>query len=178
MTTLVLTVIGDDQSGLVDALSGVIADSGANWDQSHMTHLAGKFAGIVEVTVPDNRADALVASLQPLEQEGLLDITVSRAADTNTASPAAARASLHLVGQDRQGIIHDMSHALAGLGVSIMELETATSNAPMAGGMLFEASATLAVPSGLNAQRLRDALEALANELMVDIDLELDRPAT
>lgn len=177
MTTLVLTVIGVDQSGLVDALSGVIADNGVDWDQSHMTHLADNFAGIVQVTVPDSRADALIGALQPLEQDGLLDITVSRAADDAGAS-TSTRASLQLVGQDRQGIIHNMSHALAGLGVSIMELETATSNAPMSGGMLFEAKASLSVPNDIDAQTLQSTLEALANELMVDIDLDLDASAT
>lgn len=176
MTTLVLTAIGDDQSGLVDALSGVIADHGANWDRSHMSHLAGKFAGIVQVTVPDGRVDALIGALQPLEQDGLLDITVSRADDAAGADPARIVA-LHLVGQDRQGIIHDMSHALAELGVSIDQLETATANAPMAGGMLFEAHATLHVPLDLDDDLLRSTLEELANELMVDIDLEADSTA-
>ena len=79
MPTLVLTAIGDDQSGLVDALSGVIAAHGASWDQSHMSHLAGKFAGIVQVSVPDGKVDALIAALQPLEHDGLLDITASTA---------------------------------------------------------------------------------------------------
>ena len=79
MATLVLTAIGDDQSGLVDALSGVIADHGGNWQRSHMTQLAGKFAGIVEITVADDRADALVTDLGPLESKGLLEIIVERA---------------------------------------------------------------------------------------------------
>ena len=60
MPTLVLTAIGDDQSGLVDALSGVIASHGASWDQSHMSHLAGKFAGIVQISVPEGKVDALL----------------------------------------------------------------------------------------------------------------------
>jgi glycine cleavage system regulatory protein len=69
-----------------------------------------------------------------------------------------------------------MSHALAGLGVSIDQLETATANAPMAGGMLFEAHASLQVPLDLEDDLLRSTLEELANELMVDIDLD-DEPA-
>ena len=80
MPTIVLTAIGDDQSGLVDALSGVIAKHGASWDRSHMSHLAGKFAGIVEVSVPAGKIDALLADLGPLEEKGLLDITASTAA--------------------------------------------------------------------------------------------------
>ena len=33
--------------------------------------LAGKFAGIVLVSVPDDRADALVAELRALDDQGL-----------------------------------------------------------------------------------------------------------
>ena len=60
MATLVLTVIGDDQSGLVDVLSGVVSDHAGNWEKSHMARLAGKFAGIVMVTVPDQNVDRAI----------------------------------------------------------------------------------------------------------------------
>jgi len=49
---LVLTVIGDDRPGLVEALSHVVAEHHGNWSESRMAHLADKFAGIVTVTVP------------------------------------------------------------------------------------------------------------------------------
>ncbi len=170
MPTLVLTAIGDDQSGLVDALSGVIADHGASWDRSHMSHLAGKFAGIVQISVPDGKVDGLIAALEPLEEQGLLDVTAERAGDGD--EPEGRAMILELVGQDRVGIIHDLSHALANLGVSISELETATVNAPMGGGTLFEAKAHLTVPADVDGGALRATVEDLSNELMVDIDLD------
>lgn len=171
MPTLVLTAIGDDQSGLVDALSGVIAAHGASWDKSHMSHLAGKFAGIVQVSVPDGRVDDLIAALAPLESQGLLDITAA-SASVEGAGPAAGRSMrLELLGQDRVGIIHDLSHALAALEVSIHELQTATRSAPMGGGVLFQATATLHVPVGVDEGALRSTVEQLGNELMVDIDI-------
>ena len=64
MATLGLTAIGDDHAGLVRVLSGVIADHNGNWETSRMAHLAGKFAGIVMVTVPDDHVAALIADLQ------------------------------------------------------------------------------------------------------------------
>ena len=70
MATLVLTVIGDDRAGLVDALAGPIAAHDGNWDRSHMARLAGKFAGIVVVSVPDERTDALTAELRTLAATG------------------------------------------------------------------------------------------------------------
>ncbi len=174
MASLVLTVIGDDRSGLVDALSGVVSRHGGNWDRSHMARLAGKFAGIVVIDVADACADDLIADLAPLESQGLLEITVERAADDEPADDGVCLA-LQLIGHDRPGIVHEISHALATRGVSIEELETETMSAPMAGEQLFEATAVLRAPSGLALDELRAVLEDLANELMVDIDLTPDR---
>jgi len=174
MATLVLTVIGDDQSGLVDALSGVVSRHGGNWDRSHMARLGGKFAGIVVVEIADSRADALIDDLAPLELQGLLDITVEHAAGSEPADDSTVL-SLQLIGQDRPGIVHEISHALAGSGVSIEELQTETMSAPMAGEQLFEATAVLQAPSDVALDDLQALLEALANELMVDIDLTPER---
>jgi glycine cleavage system regulatory protein len=78
---------------------------------------------------------------------------------------------LELIGQDRPGIISEISAALATRNVSILELETNTLSAPMSGEPLFEAKATLRVPNELPLDQLRETLEDIANELMVDLDL-------
>jgi glycine cleavage system regulatory protein len=174
MATLVLTVIGDDRSGLVSALSGVIADHGGSWERSHMARLAGKFAGIVVVVVPDDRAEALIGELGPLGTEGLLDVTVERGFDEGPESTQVTRLSLELVGADRPGIVHDISRVLAARQVGIEDLRTATREAPMAGGMLFEATAILLAPPTASIADLQMVLEELANELMVDLSLSAD----
>lgn len=173
MATLVLTVIGDDRSGLVSALSGVIAQHGGSWERSQMARLAGKFAGIVLVAVPDDRADALVQALGPLSADGLLDVTAERGR-LNDDPPASTRLSLELVGADRPGIVHDITRVLAEHHVSIEELHTDTRPAPMSGDMLFEARATMVAPHSVPIDELRAVLEALADELMVDIALSTD----
>jgi len=136
-----------------------------------MARLAGKFAGIVLVAVPDESAEALIAELGPLGSQGLLDVTVERGADEAPASSDLTRLTLELVGADRPGIVHDISQALAARAVSIEELHTATREAPMVGGMLFEATATLLAPPSVPIAELQSVLEELANELMVDIAL-------
>ena len=83
---------------------------------------------------------------------------------------------LELVGQDRPGIVRDISRALADLGISIEELETELSSAAMSGEHLFNATATLIVPPDVRTAQLRSVLEALANELMVDVSLAESAP--
>lgn len=168
MATFVLTAIGDDRAGLVNALADVVAEHGGNWERSQMSELAGKFAGIVMVTVPDGRAADLVAALGSLE--GVLDVQAHQG--DLVAQPDSTRVALELMGTDRPGIVREISAVLARHGVSIDQLVTATREAPMAGGMLFEADAVLDVPAGVTAASLRAALESVAGELMVDIDLE------
>ena len=176
MTTLILTVIGDDRSGLVDSLAGVITDSGGNWDRSHLAHLAGKFAGIVEVSVPASRTDELLDALKPLEAEGLLDITASVGV-TDEEAEGVHHLTLEVVGSDHPGIIRDLAHAVAESRVSIVELRSETRSTPMGGGNLFEAEVILEVPNGLDEDGLIDTLEELADKLMVDIEFDSsDRP--
>lgn len=177
MATLVLTVIGNDRTGLVDALAGPIARHGGNWDRSHMARLAGKFAGIVVVTLTDDRVDALAGELETLRTSGLLDVSVAIAA-SDEPTPAESMMTLHLVGQDRPGIVSEIAGALARRGVSIEELETSTSSAPMSAEPLFVATALLQLPATADVEALRASLEDIANELMVDLEVGASTPPT
>src|SRR4051794_41844449 len=71
MATLIFTVIGDDRPGLVSTLSAPVSTHRANWERSRFSRLAGKFAGIVLVTVSEDRLDAVVEGLRSLEAQGL-----------------------------------------------------------------------------------------------------------
>jgi glycine cleavage system regulatory protein len=170
VATLVLTVIGDDRAGLVGALAGPIAAHGGNWDRSHMARLAGQFAGIVVVTAPDDRVAELTNAFETLHSQGLLDVRVAIAAPDEPADDALTM-TLHLIGQDRPGIIAEVSTALARREVSIEELQTSTGSAPMSAEALFEATAQLRLPAGTDVDALQRALEDIANELMVDLDV-------
>ncbi len=169
MANFVLTVLGDDRPGLVDNLSGVVTAHGGNWERSQMARLGGKFAGIVQVVVPDARVDELRTALRALNDEGLLQVDIHAAGIAPDAD--GARFVLSLVGTDRPGLVHSVSAALAEVGASIEELDTATSEAPMSGGPLFEATAAVVLPTGVTIEAVRDQLEALADRLMVDIDV-------
>lgn len=168
MATFTLTCIADDRAGLVSDLSAPIRAHGANWTRSQMARLGGKFAGILLIDVPDARAEALLADLQALAAAGL-QVTVER---TDGATPGEPQQiSLDLLGADRPGIVAEISSALAAKGVSIHELATDVREAPMAGGQLFEARASLTAPTGTTLDELRALLEGLADELMVEINL-------
>ena len=174
MPRLVLTVIGDDRAGLVEALAEAIGAHGGNWERSQMAELAGQFAGIVVVSVPDDRADELRSALARLD--GLLDITAHPGIDeaAGAAPDGWAELRIDLVGNDQPGIVHDVSAALARHGVSIETMHTERRDAPMAGGQLFEAHILVRVPPGTEPAAVRDELERVASELFVELSVGQD----
>ena len=172
MASYVISVLGDDRTGLVAAVSEAIDQHGGNWERSHMTQLAGKFAGVVQATVPDSNADDFVAALESLETQGVLEVAVEAG---RASTPPRTAVELRLVGNVHPGIVHELSRLLASKGVSIDDLQTDTSAAPMGGGVLFEAVATLRLPNGLDVGSLVDDLEAVAADLMVDVEV-IDTP--
>lgn len=169
METFVLTIIGADRAGLVDALSEVVADHGGSWERSQMTELAGMFAGMVLVRVPNDRADEFRAALEPLRDDGLLDVTLKAAAAADALPADAASLRFEVVGADRPGIVHEVSHLLAEQGVGIVDLRTWTESAAMAGQLLFRARAEVRLPDDVGVADLTAALEGLSNDLMVDL---------
>ncbi len=174
-TSLVITVVGPDRPGLVESLSRVINEHGGNWTRSRMAHLAGQFAGMLHVTLPGAQADVLKTALESLAGDSLQVVIARDDSGPDTpASPASLPLTLELVGQDRTGIVREISHILSEHGINVEELATECESAPMSGEMLFRAQATLSAPPGADLDALRTDLEAIAHDLMVE--LHLDRP--
>lgn len=169
-SSLVLTVIGIDKPGLVEVISETVASHEGNWLESRMARLAGRFAGVLRVSVPAERTQALAAALSRLEERGLR-VVVETSVEDEGAEPCRGLL-LELVGADRPGIVRDISRVLAERGVNVDELASECSSAPMSGEALFRASARLRVPASLPLEELRSRLEALAHDLMVDVTLD------
>ncbi|WP_263143768.1 ACT domain-containing protein [Pseudomonas sp. RIT-PI-AD] len=171
MDHLVLTVIAADQPGLVERIAQCIAAQGGNWLDSRMSRMAGQFAGILRVAVPGEGYDALVKSLQDLAAQG---IRVMVAGGGSEPALDGKSIQLDLVGNDRPGIVRDITRLLAEQGVNLERLHTEVLPAPMSGEPLFHAQALLAVPAGLALDALQARLETLADDLMVELKLDSD----
>lgn len=170
MRNLVLSVIGDDRPGLVSALADAVASKGGNWERGQLAQLAGKFAGIVVVTVPQDRSGELIAAVTDLE--GLLEVAVHSAGDAEVRHGEWASLTIGVLGNDRPGIVRELSAALSASGVTIERMTTGTREAPMAGGMLFEAELEVLLPPNADAATIRSDLERIAEELLVDLGID------
>lgn len=169
MISIVMTVLGPDHPGVVESLSRLVTSHGANWLESRMAHLAGQFAGIVHVEVEAEKADTLISALQRLESQGLSVIVQKDNGESLTSSFAPL--ILEIMGNDRAGIVHEVTRVLAERNVNVEEFQTECISAPMSGDRLFRATARLRLPAALSANQLQAALEQIAHDLMVDIRL-------
>ena len=168
--SLVMTVIGADRPGLVDSVAGIVADHGGNWLESRMSRLGGQFAGILRVQISAEKEAALVRGLKQLETEGLTIVVHSDRPQPEESERTLT--CLEVVGQDRPGIVHQISHALAAHRVNVEELNTECGSAAMSGETLFKAVAKLKLPASCKLGELKRELEQIAEDLIVDVTLK------
>jgi len=167
VTSLVLTVVGDDRAGLVASVAEIVGSHGGNWERSQLAELAGAFAGVIEVSVDDDRAEGLRAALAALD--GLLAVTVHTGATAVTEADSARHLTFHVLGNDHPGIVRDISAVLRDHDLSIEKMTTRTREAAMFGGRLFEADVIVRVPASVDPADVTAELERLANEIQVDV---------
>lgn len=176
-TDIVLTLLGPDRPGLVEAVASRVADRGGNWLESRLARLAGQFAGVAHVRVPAGEVEALLASLRELDaSDAALMVVAQRAEGDAVVDEAEVKNTtrelrLDLVGHDRPGIVREVSRALAQAGVNVTRLNTSTTSAPMTGEPLFQAQAELHAPADADLEALRRRLEGIADELHLDLHL-------
>lgn len=169
---ILISFVAQDRPGVIDQVSAVVNECGGNWLESRMAHLAETFAGVVRVSVPDGKAERLQQQLSGLEDEGFQ--IMIRTVGAEVAAPGGALLDVEIVGPDAPGIVHEITHALATLGVSVEEMDSRIEGAPHGGGMLFYASLSARLPKGLSGDDFRDALESHAAALTVDLSINED----
>jgi glycine cleavage system regulatory protein len=173
MPTLILSVTGSDRPGLTQALASAVLSAGGNWLESHLSRLGGLYVGSVLVELAADRVEALRSAVSAVDAHGL-EVRIAPAVDGASAEGDAIYFSL--VGQDRPGIVQQVTACLSGLNVNIETFETCIQAEPHSGAPLFHMEAQLRLPAGLDADAVQAALEEISGEIMVDISLSTVEP--
>lgn len=170
-STLILTLMSDDKPGVVEAVANAIAAHNGNWLESQLAHLAGKFAGVVQVQIPSEAQEALVSTLEALRDTHRIRVFIDQ---VEASAQGANKNTLyfHAIGPDRPGIVREVAHTLADYGINMEKLDTRLSSMPYSGEPLFEAEGTLTLPDDLNRAALEERLDDIANTLAMDITLK------
>lgn len=164
-TQVILVVSGSDRPGLTKALADAVHAAGGNWLESHLSRLGGKYVGSVLVELDASALAKLEAEVRAVDATGL-HVELVPAEDSAPTGEEAL--TVELVGQDRPGIVREVTTALAVLGVNIDSLTTSTERGSWSGESLFRAEARVTLPEGIGRDRVQVALEEISGEVMVD----------
>ena len=136
MKHIILTVVGKDESGLVESVSNAVMAHQGNWLASNLSHLAGYFAGIVQIELPEANLAALKADLDQIDH-----VTIEQ----EYIEPEQMGEAINFVitGNDRPGIVHELSSIIKHKGANIVQFTSSQQSAPNWGVPLFNAVATV-----------------------------------
>lgn len=165
MQHFILTVIGHDRPGLVEELASVILDNHGNWLASNLSHLCGKFAGIVQIEVAEEHAYELRQGLNTLAD---LEVRIESGDD----QAASEQEQIHLVitGNDRAGIVQELAAVIRHKGANITHIVSKQQSAPNWGVPIFSAEVNVTLPEGINRDAVIEALESITDDVVVDIE--------
>ena len=163
MNHIVLSFIGQDQTGLVNILSHTIQKHHGNWQTSSMHHLSGFFAGTIEIAVEENNLSNLVSALKAIKE---LNCQIEIATPNSAEQPS--NLVLELTANDRSGIVQDISSVIHQQGGNLIKLVSTQDSAPYSGQLMFKAKAQVCVNDN-KIDDLVSAIENIADDIMVDI---------
>lgn len=166
---LILSVSGSDRPGLTQAVAGAIFEAGGNWLESHLSRLGGMYVGSVLVEIAPASAEQLEQKVRAIDADGL---TVSLLPAGEETEQSGDPLLIDLVGQDRPGIVAELTRLLAGLDVNIEELDTEIENGAWSGELLFRGRVRVHVPHTTDSETVRSALETISGDMMVDFTFD------
>lgn len=152
-----------DRPGIVETLSKVVKQHQGNWQTSSLHHLSGFFTGVLEIAVDHQHCEALTNAITALPN---FKVNIEQTQPDKTSN--ADNIILELTANDREGIVQEISSIIHHQGGNMIKMVSKQDNAPHTGQALFKAKITLAV-NDEQTETLIDALENLADDLMVDI---------
>ena len=168
LETILVSASGRDQPGIVDSVSGVIFDAGANLEDSRMAILGGEFALFVLVVGDAGQLDSVREGLAAVASELTLELQIKPVASPSPSS-AVIGYSLQAVALDHPGIVHRITGILNDRGVNVASLDTSLSQAPITGSPIFSLEMEVQVPVDQAVNELRAELQAAAAEENIDI---------
>ena len=167
--SLLLSFVGTDRAGLTNEISSVIADCNGNWMESRLVELSGKFAGILLINLPSSNVEKLKTDLNKLQNSDLTWV-IENVNGASDSADALRSITLELIGNDRSGIVRDVTDCLAKLNLNVEDMSSEFSDAPMSSEKLFKANIRVSTKQeDTSCDDIQDALESLTNELIIEI---------
>ncbi len=168
---LVLSALGHDRPGIVDQLTGAVAEAGCNIVDSRMTVLGGEFAVLLMVEGLWNTLAKLEDQVPELEKRLGMTIICRRTTDRAPATDLLPYL-VDVVALDHPGIVHQLASFFSSREINIEELSTSSYAAPHTGTPMFAIHMSVGIPANMPINPLRDEFMNFCDSMNLDAVLE------
>jgi glycine cleavage system transcriptional repressor len=171
-TYMILFALGKDRPGIVEDISTLLFEEGANIEDSRMAVMGGYFSVMMLFSCGEDRLGAVRTGLEGLGKLGL-KTSLHEAQEPSPAPPhAALPLKFEVTAIDHPGIVRKVVHILHNHDVNILALNTQVSKAPLSGAPLFSLSLEADVPAIRPISELKQDLTSLAAEMNLDLSFK------
>ncbi|MFQ5699236.1 MAG: glycine cleavage system protein R [Myxococcota bacterium] len=171
----ILSAVGRDRPGIVADLARLIFESEANLEDSRMTILGSEFAAIALCSGSGEDLERKLAEgARRLEWQGRLTVLL-RPLEGEPRPPVPAPGT-HLAqvtaqGEDRAGIVAQVSQVLADRSVNIADLRSEGIVGP-SGVAIYRLTLLVEIPDSLTDAELEKSLDEVGASLGIEVRLE------
>lgn len=167
----VISAIGPDRPGIVNAIAEVIRGLGLNIDDSRMTVLGGEFAILMSVTGDAAAIAALEGAFATVcGTLGLVHLFRPTVERDRTRQGLPYRVRVRAM--DQPGIVHEIAGFFSSRQMNIDDVTTETQHAAHTGTAIFNLLMRVQVPPGTPIRVLKSAFEDFCAEHDLDGVLE------
>lgn len=170
-TYLVISALGEDHPGIVNALSKAILEHGCNIEDSRMTVLGGEFAAILLVEGKWNTLAKVENALPEIERQLGMTI-ISKRTGERTSGANLLPYAVDVIAMDHPGIVNNLAGFFAERNINIEDISTSTYAAAHTGTPMFAVHMTVGIPADLHIAALRDEFMDYCDGLNLDAVLE------
>ena len=173
MSKAIISILGQDRSGIVAAVSKILFDQDCNIENVSQTTLQFVFAGVFIVSMPsDLSSESLEKSLKTRMDPLGLDVHITEL-ETTAAPVSPPQSEAYIIttkGPDRKGLVAGISEIIARFEGNITNLQAVFKGGEDPGDniMIYEVD----IPPGIDQQHLYRELKKRATELKLDIDIQ------
>jgi glycine cleavage system transcriptional repressor len=170
-TFLVISALGEDHPGIVNALSKAILDQGCNIEDSRMTVLGGEFAAILLVQGKWNTLAKVENALPEIGRHLGMTIISKRTGERATGANLLPYA-VDVISMDHPGIVNNLAGFFAERSINIEDMTTSTYAAAHTGTPMFAVHMTVGIPADMHIAGLREEFMDYCDGLNLDAVLE------
>ncbi len=167
MTRAVISAIGKDRPGIVNAVAELVRKQELNIDDSRMTVLGGEFAILMSVTGSDAAIARLETELPQVCERLELAHLFRRTTERNRSRPTLPY-RVRVRSMDHPGIVHEIAGFFSAREINIEDLTTDTQPAAHTGTPIFNLSMRVEIPAGSQPRALRAAFDDFCAERDLD----------